>query len=276
MSRAAFIKQRLKAKKRKLMLMRGGLLGAGLCAVLFFVAMPDATSGTSGLAERETLGDPIPEEVIKQDPIVMQDTAVDSAKLALLDTASEAEEPVQIAQAELETPPASNPVEAVETPQLAENNSSNDLEGGSRSTEGETPKPVEPQNDPPPVRFESPEAVLGNPQPEVAEKPEEKQPEYMNMPSYESATLKYKLGLIGSDAYSPSDKEALSKHILGMFPNPHVPVATVYLEAGGQQSTKSFPLKLYLLRLEQNPSIRVRSVEEVKEGGSVSGLIIKE
>ncbi|MEL7534940.1 MAG: hypothetical protein AAFN10_26800 [Bacteroidota bacterium] len=271
MSRAAFIKQRLKAKKRKLLFMRGGILGAGLCVFLFFVSIPDATSGTNGFAERKTPVDPISEE-----QVVKQDASVDSSQLVSSDSMSQ-EEPIKsIAEASIEAPLEATPTTETSTPPAVDNQKRADLEGGSRSTEGENKAPVVPQSDPPTVRFESPESVLGNPQAEVVNKPEEKKPVYMDMPSYESATLKYKLGLIGSDAYSPSDKEVLNKHILAMFPNPNVPVETVYLEAGGQQSTKSFPLKLYLLRLEQNPSIRVRSIEEVREGGSLSGLIIKE
>jgi len=263
MSRAQYIKQRLKARKRKLMFMRGGILGAGLCAAFFFVSMPDATSGTGGFAERETTLDPIPEDKpLNQETIV----GVDSTASTIEDSITQLEKTPQIAEAQIE--------QAV-PPVLAEREKT-DREGGSRSTERENPPTTQTQSDPPPVRFESPEAVLGTPKPEVVEKPKEPTPSYMKMPSYESATLKYKLGLIGSDAYSPSDKERLTKHIIGQFASPNLPVEAVYLESGGQQSTKSFPLKLYLLRLEQNPSIRIRSIEKIQEGGSLSGLIIKE
>lgn len=273
MSRASYIKQRLQAKKRKLFFLRGGILGAALCAAFFFVSIPDANSEVSGLAEREIPADPIPEQQTMA-PTPTSDTNLNVVKVDTVSTVAETPQ----AQIAANTPVADPPV-APTKPETKPETKSNepDLEGGSRSTEGEnqTP-PVKTQSDPPPVRFESPEAVLGTPKPEVEAQPEEPKTTYMSMPNYESATLKYKLGLIGSDAYSPQDKAALSKHILGMFPSPNTPVETVYFESGGQQSTKSFPLKLYLLRLEQNPAIRIRSVEEVREGGSISSLLIKE
>ncbi|MEL7339390.1 MAG: hypothetical protein AAGM67_02810, partial [Bacteroidota bacterium] len=131
-------------------------------------------------------------------------------------------------------------------------------------------------SEPADIVFKSPAAVLGNPgesNPPPAEEPEI---DYMSMPDYTNATLKYKLGLIGSDAYSPKDKQALQTHILQSLGNKNLPVEAVYLESGDQQSSKSYPLRLYLLRLEQNPAIRIRSLEEVRDGGSVTGLRINE
>ncbi|MFK7922202.1 MAG: hypothetical protein AB8H47_09605 [Bacteroidia bacterium] len=275
MSRAKHIKARFQAKKRKVMMMRGGITAIALCAATFFIFMPEATSGTGGIAERET-----PEIPLEEPTLDVKTQETDIPKLTNVDSLAQNDKPEpkvdslkQVAEASIETSPS------LPETQTIPSNPDSDVEGGSRSPERDktntnTSQPQ--QSSVPNVQFSSPEAVLGAPTTETKKVPEVVAPTYMKIPDYESATLKYKLGLIGSDAYSPSDKERLHKHIVGLFANPNAQVEAVYLEAGGQKFTKSYPIRLYLLRLEQNPSIRVRSLEKVQEGGRLSALIVKE
>lgn len=272
MSRAKYIKEKLNAKKRQVMLMRGGITAATLCAALFFLFMPEATSGTGGLAEREIPKVPI--EELNPD-LKTQDT--DLSQLTNVDSIAEKDKPKvnidslqQLAEAKVETSPDLPEAQPIKP------NPEQDVEGGSRSPERETTNTSQTPSSTSNVQFGSPETVLGTPSTETKTVPQEAAPTYMKMPDYKSATLKYKLGLIGSDVYSPSDKERLHQHIISLFVSPNAQVEAVYLEAGGQKFTKSYPIRLYLLRLEQNPSIRVRSLEKVQEGGRLSALIVKE
>lgn len=95
---------------------------------------------------------------------------------------------------------------------------------------------------------------------------------YINMPVYTGLPLSKKMDLMRNDAYSPSDKSKLRKHIIGLFSNRNR--ARISVQAGAE--THSYPIGMYLDRISKNPRLQFRIVEKVSTRGELSGLVVRE
>lgn len=100
---------------------------------------------------------------------------------------------------------------------------------------------------------------------------------YISMPAYEAWSLKRKMDLMRNGAYSPKDKSDLRRHITQQFVNrSRARVSVIGQGANGKRETRSYPIGMYLDRLEKKPRLQFRLVEKVSEGGQLSGLVVKE
>ncbi|MEL6805917.1 MAG: hypothetical protein AAFO91_19290 [Bacteroidota bacterium] len=108
------------------------------------------------------------------------------------------------------------------------------------------------------------------------EKVVEEEPEhYISMPAFEQLPLKSKMNLMRNTAYSPADKRRLKKHIIGLFDNKRARV-DVIKTVSGTRETQSYPIGMYLDRLDAQPAIQFRLAEKVMQGGQLSGLVVRE
>lgn len=102
-------------------------------------------------------------------------------------------------------------------------------------------------------------------------------PYYISMPAYEAWSLKRKMDLMRNSAYSPSEKTTLRKHITNLFVNrSRARVSVIDQNINGKPETRSYPIGMYLDRLNKNPKVQFRLVEKVSENGRLSGLVVKE
>ncbi|MFK7922192.1 MAG: hypothetical protein AB8H47_09555 [Bacteroidia bacterium] len=100
---------------------------------------------------------------------------------------------------------------------------------------------------------------------------------YISMPDYIQMPLTRKMDLMRNKAYNPQDKAALRQHIISQFANrSRARVSVVAHNTQSQGETSSYPIGMYLDRLNKNPRVQFRLVEKVSENGSLSGLVVKE
>ena len=100
---------------------------------------------------------------------------------------------------------------------------------------------------------------------------------YISMPAYESWPLKRKMDLMRNRAYSPQEKAELRRHITKQFVNrARARVSVIDQGSNGKRETRSYPIGMYLDRLQKNPTLQFRLVEKVSDSGQLSGLVVKE
>ncbi|MEL7339284.1 MAG: hypothetical protein AAGM67_02275 [Bacteroidota bacterium] len=99
---------------------------------------------------------------------------------------------------------------------------------------------------------------------------------FISMPPFESLPLRSKMNLMRNTAYSPQDKQRLKHHIIGLFGNETKARVEVVKSVSGKRETISYPIALYLDRLDKQPATQFRLAEKVMRGGQMSGLVVRE